>query len=126
MFNSYLSDLHVPVRRLQRNPVSGALVEVPKTALFLRGPVPLVWLGQAAALPGKTLHVAIALWWRHGMAKGQPFKLTQKALEIFDVERDAASRGLARLEHAGLIQVERRPGQRPTIAIVIVAAPVTT
>ena len=76
------------------------------------------WLGQAAALPGKTLHVAIALWWRHGMAKGRPFKLTQVALNYMNVERDAASTGLRRLERAGLIKVERRPGQRPTIAVI--------
>ena len=79
----------------------------------------LGWLGQAAALPGKTFQVAVALWWRHGMAKGQPFKLTRMALEIFAVERDAASLGLARLEHAGLIHVARRPGQRPLITIVL-------
>ncbi len=51
------------------------------------------------------------------MAKGKPFKLTQKALKILNVERGAASAGLARLEQAGLIQVERKPGQRPTISI---------
>ena len=51
------------------------------------------------------------------MAKGKPFKLTQTALKTMNVERDAANDGLARLEQAGLIQVERKPGQRPTISI---------
>ena len=109
----------VPVKRLQLDRVSGALVAATRNALFLRGPVPLDWLGRAAALPGKTLNVAIALWWRHGMAKGKPFKLTKQALKSLHVERDAASAGLARLEQAGLIQVERRPGQRPIISILI-------
>ena len=94
----------------------------PKKELFLRGPLPLEWLGKAAELPGKTLNVALALWWRHGMAKGKPFKLTRKALKCLNVERDAASSGLVRLEGAGLIQVERRPGQRPIISIVLRAA----
>ena len=122
MTTAYTSDRHVPVRRLQLDRASGALAAAPREALFLRGPVPLEWLGKAAALPGKTLNVAIALWWRHGMAKGKPFKLTQQALKYLHVERDAASSGLVRLERAGLIQVERRTGQRPIISIVIRAA----
>jgi len=95
------------------------LAVAPKTVLFLKGPIPLEWLGRASALPGKTLNVAIAVWWRHGMAKGKPFKLTQTALRHLSVERDAASEGLARLERAGLIHVVQKPGQRPTISIVV-------
>jgi hypothetical protein len=122
MSTAYTSDLNVPVKRLQLAVASGNLVAAPKKELFLRGPIPLEWLGEAAALPGKTLNVAVALWWRQGMAKGKPFKLTRTALRYLNVERDAASAALERLERAGLIQVERRPGQRPNISIVIRAA----
>ena len=115
--NTPPSDIHIPVRRLQLSVETGSLVETPPKALFLRGPIPLVWLSQAAKLPGKTLNVAIALWWLHGMARDRPFKLTRKALKALNVERDAASAGLTRLEQAGLIQVERKPGQRPTVSI---------
>jgi hypothetical protein len=115
-------DRDVPVKRLQLDGVTGKLVESPKAALFLRGPIPLDWLGSAASLPGKTLHVGIALWWLHGMAKGKPFKLTQKALQTLNVERDAASAALVRLEQAGLIRVERQSGQRPTVSMVAGAA----
>jgi hypothetical protein len=111
------SDLHLPVRRLQLSGATGTLMSAPTKAPFLRGPIPLEWLSVAASLPGKTLNVAIALWWRHGMAKGQPFKLTRMALKAMNVERDAESAGLARLEQAGLIRVERKPGRRPTISI---------
>lgn len=110
-------DRDVPVKRLQLDVTTGKLVESPKAALFLRGPIPLAWLGSAATLPGKTLHVGIALWWLHGMAKGKPFKLTQKALQTFNVERDAASAALLRLKLAGLIWVLRQPGQRPMISM---------
>ena len=112
-------DREVPVKRLQLDATTRKLVESPKTALFLRGPIPLAWLGSAAALPGKTLHVGIALWWLHGMAKGKPFKLTQKALQTLNVERDAASAALVRLEQAGLIRVMRMTGQRPTVSMVV-------
>ena len=112
-------DRDVPVKRLQLDGVTGKLVESPKAALFLRGPIPLAWLGSAAALPGKTLHVGIALWWLHGMAKGKPFKLTQKALQTLKVERDAASAALVRLEQAELIRVVRNAGQRPMVSMVV-------
>ena len=112
-------DRDVPVKRLQLDATTRKLVESPKAALFLRGPIPLDWLGSAAALPGKTLHVGIALWWLHGMAKGKPFKLTQKALQTLNVERDAASAALARLEQAGLIRVVRKLGQRPMVSVVV-------
>ena len=111
-------DRDVPVKRLQLDAPTRKLVESPKTALFLRGPIPLAWLGSAAVLPGKTLNVGIALWWLHGMAKGKPFKLTQKALQTLNVERDAASAALVRLEQAGLVRVVRKPGQRPTLSMV--------
>lgn len=115
----YTSDPNLPVRRLQLSGATGTLLAAPKRAPFLRGPIPLEWLSVAASLPGKTLNVAIALWWRHGMAKGQPFKLTRTALKAMNVERDAESAGLKRLEQAGLIRVERKLGRRPTILILM-------
>jgi hypothetical protein len=111
------SDRDIPVKRLQLNVVTNKLEFTPRKELFLRGPIPLEWLAKAAALPGKTLNVAIALWWHHGMAKDQPFKLTRRALKSLSVERDAAGLALTRLEQAGLIRVERNPGQRPTITL---------
>jgi len=109
---------HIQVKRLQLDVGSGALVASPKKKLFLKGPIPIGWLTKAAQLPGKTINVALAVWWRHGMAKGEPFKLTRLALASVCVGEEAASDGLTRLHQAGLIQVERKPGQRPTIVVV--------
>ena len=53
------------------------------------------------------------------MAKGKPFKLTQKALQTLNIERGAASAALVRLEIAGLIHVVRTPGQRPMVSMVV-------
>jgi DNA-binding FadR family transcriptional regulator len=77
----------------------------------------MAWLEKAAELPGKPINVALALWWLHGMNDGKAFKLTRKALDYLHVSRDAAYDGLERLEQHGLIQVERKPGSRPTISI---------
>lgn len=118
-------DNHLPVKRLQLDVTTGTLVAAQKKEPFIKGPIPLEWLSKAAALPGKTLNVALAIWWLHGMADHKPFKLTRKALEYMNVERDAASAGLTRLEQAGLIRVERKPGQRPTISITCVIPKLT-
>lgn len=115
-----INDSFIPVRKLRFDPVSCELVEAPEKKLFLRGPIPMDWLSQAAVLPGKTINVAIALWWLHGMSKGKPFKLIRKALDYQNVGRDAASDALTRLEQQGLIRVERKAGQRPIISILTV------
>ena len=94
-------------------------MEAPIKDLFLRGPVPIDWLKTASALPGKALHVAIALWWLQGMAKGKPFPLTRMAQKCLNVGRDATGAALTRLEKSALIRVERKPGRRPVISILI-------
>ncbi|MDA0995217.1 MAG: hypothetical protein O3A13_16520 [Proteobacteria bacterium] len=117
ILNRYPPDHRIPVKRLQLDRESGVLAESPAKPLFLRGPIPMAWLEKAAELPGKTINVALALWWLHGMNDGKAFKLTGKALAYLHVSRDATYNGLERLEKIGLIQVERKPGSRPTISI---------
>jgi hypothetical protein len=111
------TDKAITVRRLQLDVISGKLVPAPKKSLFLAGPIPLDWLHKAAELPGKSLNVAFAIWWLNGMAKGKPLKLTSLSLNSFCVKREAASAALNRLEMAGLIQLQRSLGKRPTISI---------
>ncbi len=121
MTTKHIPDSHVRVKRLQLDLVSRQLAISPPKQLFIRGPIPLSWLAVAAKLPGKTIHVALALWWLYGMSNGAPLKMTRQALVALNVERDAERAGLIRLESAGLIRVARRPGQRPLVTIL--AAP---
>jgi len=44
--------------------------------------------------------------------------LPNKQLSAFGVDRDAKRRGLAALEAAGLVTVERKPGRNPIVTIV--------
>jgi len=104
--------------RLRLDFATGKLVSNPQKKLFLRGPVPMDWLSQAAELPGKTLNVALAIWWLNGMSQSESFKLTRKSLSLLCIKRDATSISLKRLEGAGLIKVKRNVGQRPTISII--------
>jgi len=105
-------------KRLQLDINTGKLVPSPKKKLFIRGPIPIDWLSKAAELPGKTLNVALAIWWLNGMTQSESFKLTRKSLSLLCIKRDAASISLKRLEGAGLVKIQRKVGQRPTISII--------
>jgi len=94
------------------------LVEHFQSEPFLKGPIPISWLNQVSSLPGKTLHVALAIRWLSDMNNGKPIKLTRKALQLFSVSTDAALDAIKRMENAGLIKVQRLPGQRAIIEIV--------
>ena len=84
---------------------------------FLRGPIPLDWLSRAAALPGRSLHVAIAVWFMAGLKKTSMVPVSNITSLQFGLDRNAKYRALEWLEHANLIAVERRPGRAPIVTI---------
>ena len=84
---------------------------------FLKGPVPCNWLEQAAALPGKALHIGLALWFLAGMAKSQTVKLSRSLAARFGALPDASRRALSTLEKAGLVSVIRHPGCSPVVTL---------
>jgi hypothetical protein len=79
--------------------------------------VPLAWLSRASRLPGKALAVALAIWYVAGLERSGTVRLTTSTLREFNVGRKAAYRGLAALERAGLVQVERKRGRCPGVTI---------
>jgi hypothetical protein len=84
---------------------------------FLKGPIPGEWLGQAARLPGRVLHVALALCYLAGMEKSPCVKPTWATWKRFGVTPDAGRRGLTALERAGLVSVDRHAGRCPVVTI---------
>ena len=85
---------------------------------FLKGPIPAEWLSRAAKLPGKALHVGLAVWFAAGLAKCRRVKLTRGALALFGVgRRQTAYRGLKRLEESGLVAVDRGKGQNASVEL---------
>ena len=98
-------------------PVAGV-----KPASFIKGPLPLDWMQQAARQPGKTLQVALALWYLAGLQKSRTVKLASKPLEAMGVSRDAKYDALARLVSAGLVAVDQKPGQAPIVTLKTSAA----
>jgi len=105
----------VDIRRLQLNPVP--VNSRASKSPFLRGPIPLDWLGRAARLPGRTMHVAIALWHLSTLRRSPVVKMQTKILDLFSISKEVYARGLTNLEAEGLLSVERRPGQTPVVTI---------
>ena len=84
----------------------------------MRGPLPLSWFMPAAVLPGKALHVGMAIWFEYGRRKRDQFKLSSAMLKRFGVERKAGYSGLNALTECGLITVHRESGKNPIITII--------
>ena len=81
------------------------------------GKVPLVWIQTAARLPGRTLHVAMAIWYHHRVEKSTEVALTPTKLRRFGVHRNTAIASLERLESAGLVSVVRAQGRSPRVTV---------
>jgi hypothetical protein len=112
------SDSLIKTLRLQYSDSDRGFVSGhPKGELFLKGPIPLSWIQQVGRLPGKALHVAMAIRWLTDMNYGQPIKISKKAMELFGFSNDACSEALKRLEAEGIIEVERLPGQKPIVTL---------
>lgn len=90
----------------------------PHPGLFLKGPIPWVWLGKAMALPGKALHVGVVIWFQVGLQKTDNVKLSFSLLGHAGISRWSASRGLLSLKDAGLVEVDRAVGRKPRVRVV--------
>jgi hypothetical protein len=84
---------------------------------FLKGPIPLPWLQCAAQLPGKALHVGIALWYLVGLTSSSTVTMTRTCLKRFGIHHETGRRALLALEQAGLIHVERNGRKSPRVTI---------
>jgi DNA-binding transcriptional ArsR family regulator len=86
---------------------------------YVRGPIPVAWLGRAGQLGGAALLVGLALWYLYGLRKTDTFIVSNLTMESWGVRRDAKSRGLQKLAAAGLIKVERREKRSPQVTLVV-------
>ncbi len=107
-------------RRLHFRPTQGQLVAAdrPPTDGFIKGPLPLSWMTQAAQMPGKTLQVALALWYLSGLQKTESVILASKTAERFGISRDAKYEAIDRLVKAGLVTVQQAPGRAPMVTLI--------
>jgi|APMI01.1.fsa_nt_gi hypothetical protein len=95
-----------------------------KSGGFIKGPLPLPWLQTTMQLPGKTLHLALAIWYLAGLnRRTDNLMLSPKVVRSFGLSRDAQYDGLHRLEAQGLILVSRQPGQAPRVTLTRLEGP---
>ena|SRR6516165_5770468 len=79
--------------------------------------LPLEWANKAGCLPGKALHVALAIWRQAALKKSMTTSLPNGPLAGYGVKGRAKRAALLTLEGAGLIQVEWKPGCNPIVTI---------
>ena len=87
------------------------------TDLYFGGRVPWAWLAEAGRLPGKALQVAMVVRLVSSLEKTATVKLRQTLLTGIGVDRKSAYRGLAALESAGLVAVDRKRGRLAIVTI---------
>lgn len=76
------------------------------------------WLARAAKLPGKTLHVACAVWYVASLHRTPTIRLAPYALRMFGISRDACYDSLRRLADAEMIALSARRGRLPRLTVV--------
>lgn len=86
--------------------------------LHFLGPTSLAWLARASALPGRSLHVALALKLQWDLAGRRQFTMQTRLSALFGVDRYAERRALNRLIEARLVRATQRRGARPRVELI--------
>lgn len=74
------------------------------------------WVAAAARLPGKSLHVALAIASLASLRGASCVRLGAGTLQRYGVA-DAVYDALSRLAEAGLVTVDRRRGRHPAVTV---------
>ena len=89
---------------------------------FIVGPFPADWFRKACETKSTdACKVALALWQAKGMnGKSNVVQLGSYPRQCLGIERNISSRGLKKLEEAGLIEIiEQKPGSHPIVKIIV-------
>ncbi len=86
---------------------------------FIMGPLPLPWFQKAMQIPGRTaLPLGLSLWFQAGLeGTRNDLRLTAKLKGKFSLKDRSVTAALRSLESAGLVSVQRPPGQCVRITI---------
>lgn len=108
---------------MTKSPASIPTSSSPPTSARLIRPSPkriidFDWLTRAAKLPGKTLHVACAIWFVASLHRTPTIRLAPYALRMFGVSRDCCYDSLRRLADAELIALSTGRGRLPRLILV--------
>jgi DNA-binding transcriptional ArsR family regulator len=72
---------------------------------------------QAGQLGVKALLLGMVLWHLKGLRKFHTFKVSNMMVREWGITPDAKSRGLRKLERAGLIAVQRQGKRSPQVTL---------
>lgn len=97
-------------------PIKNALHRIARPDAYR--PVNFTWLGHAAKLPGRTMNVAMAIWFVASLHKTPTIRLAPYVLRMYGVSRDCCYESLRRLSDAGLIALKTRRGALPVMTLV--------
>jgi DNA-binding transcriptional ArsR family regulator len=84
---------------------------------FIAGPIEAAWVIQAGQLGVKALLLGMVLWHLKGLRKFHTFKVSNMMVREWGITPDAKSRGLRKLERAGLIAVQRQGKRSPQVTL---------
>ena len=85
---------------------------------FIHGPIYLDWMRKARDLGSGPLWVAMLIMHKHGLTKGESFKLSNVFMGQHGVSRSVKSRALKALAEAGLIRIEASDKASPRITVI--------
>ncbi len=88
------------------------------TGRFLKK-TPLDPLQRAARIPGRALHVYLAIRHRCDLRREQIVTLPADYLRAWGISKDVKRRALAELETTGLIRVKRRIGRTARVTLLV-------
>ncbi len=100
-----------------RNPMikTTSGLKIKRTSPYIS--VQIDFISRSAALPGKTLDVAMAIWRAAILLNTPTITLTGYALAGFGVAKDAVYPALDRMVDAKLIATDRRRGRPPKVTL---------
>lgn len=81
-------------------------------------PINYDWLATAAGLPGKTAHVACAIWYVASLQRSATIRLPPYVIKRFGISRDCCYPALRRLADAALISLDASRGRIPVITLI--------
>src|SRR5688572_10076790 len=84
---------------------------------FLRGPIPWDWIQHAMRLSPQCWIVGTHLWFQAGCKRTRTVLFCQTWGEPLGISFYTMRRAIRRMERAGLISIERRPGHGLTVTI---------
>ncbi len=87
---------------------------------FLKGPIPILWIGKTFPHHRRTILTALTAWHLYELNKrAATFKYSYSMAQKFGLNRISAWRGLSDLTDLGLIKAKTMKGSSPFISIVM-------